>query len=222
MVQPASAERTGTRAEAREEIERAILDGAEIVFARSGFGGATMQAIADACGLPKANLHYYFASKEGLYRRVVERIFTIWLEAADSFETSASPDVALSRYIARKMELSRRHRFGSKVWANEVMHGAPIIQDYLETTLNEWTASRVAVIRRWIAEGRMRPVDPKWLLYMIWATTQHYADFAHQIETLNRGPLSEAQWREATRTVCEIILRGVGLEPPAAGTGETA
>ena len=195
----------------REETRRAILDAAEVVFAESGFGGATMQAIADSCALPKANLHYYFASKEKLYRQVVERIFTIWLEAADSFETSASPDVALRRYITRKMQLSREHRYGSKVWANEVMHGAPIIQDYLETTLRTWTETRILVIRRWIREGHIAPVDPRWLLYMIWATTQHYADFAHQIETLNGGALSDDQWHEATETVCGIILRGIGL-----------
>ena len=176
-----------------------------------------MQAIADACALPKANLHYYFASKEKLYRRVVERIFTIWLEAADSFETSATPEVALSRYITRKMQLSRQHRYGSKVWANEVMHGAPIIQDYLETTLRSWTETRISVIRRWIDEGQMRPVDPRWLLYMIWATTQHYADFAHQIETLNHGALSDTQWVEATETVCGIILRGIGIGTEVTG-----
>lgn len=197
----------------REETERAILDAAERIFAEAGFGGATMQAIADSCGLPKANLHYYFASKEKLYRRVVQRIFTIWLEAAESFDTEAEPEIALRRYVARKMQLSRDYRSGSKVWANEVMHGAPIIQDYLETTLRSWTETRVAVIRRWIAEGRIRPIEPKWLLYLIWATTQHYADFAHQIETLNQGPLSDAQWREATETVCGIILRGIGIEP---------
>jgi hypothetical protein len=45
----------------------------------------------------------------------------------------------------------------------------------------------------------MRPVDPRWLLYMIWATTQHYADFAHQIETLNGRPLSDAQWQRGDR-----------------------
>jgi TetR/AcrR family transcriptional regulator len=215
MAQTQSAEKAGSRAEMREETERLILDAAEEVFAESGFGGATMQAIADACGLPKANLHYYFASKEKLYRRVVERIFTIWLEAADSFETSASPEVALRRYIARKMQLSREHRYGSKVWANEVMHGAPIIQDYLETTLRDWTETRIAVIQGWIDAGQVRPVDPRWLLYMIWATTQHYADFAHQIETLNAGPLSDPQWHEATEAVCGIILRGIGLEPGA-------
>ena len=217
MAQSEGAEKSGTRAEMREETERQILDAAEVVFAEAGFGGATMQAIADACGLPKANLHYYFASKEKLYRQVVERIFMVWLEAADSFETEAAPEVALRRYIARKMQLSREHRYGSKVWASEVMHGAPIINDYLETTLRSWTETRIAVIRRWIDEGHIRPVDPRWLMYMIWATTQHYADFAHQIETLNQGPLSDAQWADATETVCGIILRGIGIDDSPAG-----
>lgn len=202
------------KADIREENERRILDSAERVFAEHGFRGATMQLIAREAALPKANLNYYFSDKETLYRRVVERIFTIWLEAAESFETSQSPRTALSRYITRKMELSRTHRYGSKVWANEVMQGAPIIQDYLEVTLRDWTETRIAVIERWIALGEIAPVDPRWLLYMIWATTQHYADFAHQIETLNGGaPLSDAQWRAATETVCGIILRGIGLEP---------
>jgi TetR/AcrR family transcriptional regulator len=213
MSQTESAEKTGSRAEMREETERMILDAAERVFAESGFGGATMQAIADACALPKANLHYYFSSKEKLYRRVVERIFTVWLEAADTFESADGPELALRRYITRKMQLSREHRYGSKVWANEVMHGAPIIQDYLETTLQSWTQTRIALIRSWIEAGQIQPVDPRWLLYMIWATTQHYADFAHQIETLNRGPLSDRQWQEATETVCGIILRGIGIAP---------
>ncbi|MCC5983190.1 MAG: TetR family transcriptional regulator C-terminal domain-containing protein [Rhodobacteraceae bacterium] len=213
MAQARPAEKTDTRSEARAETERLILDAAERVFAEHGFGGATMQAIAVASGLPKANLHYYFATKETLYRRVVERIFTIWLEAADSFETSASPEAALRRYITRKMDLSRSHRYGSKVWANEVMQGAPIIQDYLETTLRDWTETRIALIERWIASGAIRPVEPRWLLYMIWATTQHYADFAHQIETLNGGrALSDAQWQDATDTVCAVILRGIGLD----------
>lgn len=206
-------DRAGTRAEMREGTERLILDSAEIVFAEASFGGATMQAIADAAGLPKANLHYYFSSKEKLYRRVVERIFNIWLEAADSFETSASPEVALRAYIQRKMALSRAHRYGSKVWANEVMHGAPIIQDYLETALRSWTETRINLIERWIAAGQVRPVDPRWLLYMIWATTQHFADFSHQVETMNDGPLSDAQWDSATETVCGIILRGIGIDP---------
>jgi TetR/AcrR family transcriptional regulator len=109
------------------------------------------------------------------------------------------------------MDLARSHPAGSKVWASEVMHGAPVIQDYLEQTLRAWTNDRSAVIQRWIDQGRMSDVSPRHLLYMIWATTQHYADFAHQIETLNAdAPLDDAQWAEAKAAVRGIILRGVG------------
>ncbi|WP_028029252.1 TetR/AcrR family transcriptional regulator [Gemmobacter nectariphilus] len=200
------------RQEIREQNERLILQAAEKVFAEAGFGGATMQLIADVAGLPKANLHYYFATKEDLYRRVVQEIFEIWLRAADAMDDAEGPAQGIAAYIDAKMEISRRHPHGSKVWASEVMHGAPVIQDYLETTLRNWTEGRIAVINRWIADGRMAPVDPRHLLYMLWATTQHYADFSHQIETLNGGaPLTDRQWAEAKASVKTIILRGIGV-----------
>ncbi|MGI9395989.1 MAG: TetR family transcriptional regulator C-terminal domain-containing protein, partial [Paracoccaceae bacterium] len=166
--------------------------------------------IADQAGLPKANLHYYFDSKEKLYRCVVEKIFEIWLQAASSFENSDEPKEALKLYIYEKMQISRRHPYGSKVWANEVMQGAPIIQDFLETQLRSWTDGRIESIQAWIAAGKIRPVEPRWVMYMIWATTQHYADFGHQIETLNAdAPLSEAQWQAASETVFEVIWNGL-------------
>ncbi len=198
------------RTEIRQQNETLILQAAEKVFAEAGFGGATMQLIADMAGLPKANLHYYFATKEDLYRRVVQDIFEIWLHAADSMDQAPGPIEGIGAYIQAKMEISRRHPNGSKVWAFEVMHRAPVIQDYLETTLRAWTTGRVRLIERWIAEGKMAPVDPEHLLYMLWATTQHYADFGHQIETLNAGPLSDADWQKATDSVKTMILRGIG------------
>jgi TetR/AcrR family transcriptional regulator len=203
--------RSGRRTDIRRENERLILDAAERVFAEAGFGGATMQLIADLAGLPKANLHYYFPTKEALYRRVVQNIFEIWLDAASSFDDAAGPIEGIGAYIEAKMDISRRHPHGSKVWAAEVMHGAPVIQDYLETTLRDWTNGRILVIQRWIDQGQMAPIDPRHLLYMLWATTQHYADFSHQIETLNADqPLTDRQWRDATDSVKDIILRGIG------------
>lgn len=203
--------KSGRRNSIRQQNETLILAAAEKVFAEAGFGGATMQLIADMAGLPKANLHYYFATKEDLYRRVVQNIFDIWLHAADSFEAAPGPVEGIGAYIDAKMEISRRHPAGSKVWASEVMHGAPVIQDYLETTLRKWTLGRAAVIQRWIDEGKMAAIEPQHLLYMLWATTQHYADFGHQIETLNNGkPLSARQWQEAKASVKAIILRGIG------------
>ena len=200
-----------SKKEIRQENERLILSAAEKTFAEAGYGGATMQLIADVAGLPKANLHYYFPTKEALYRRVVQDIFQVWLQAADVFDAADGPEEGLGAYIDAKMEISRRHPAGSKVWASEVMHRAPVIQDYLETTLLDWTAGRTAIIQRWIDEGKMNPVNPRHLLYLLWATTQHYADFGHQIETLNGGqPLSDAEWAEAKDSVKQIILTGIG------------
>lgn len=200
-----------SKKEIRAENERVILEAAEKVFAEAGFGGATMQLIADMSGLPKANLHYYFPTKEALYRQVVQAIFQNWLKAADIFDAAPGPAEGIGAYIDAKLEISRRHPAGSKVWASEVMHRAPVIQDYLETTLMEWTEGRMAIIQRWIDEGQMDAVNPRHLLYMLWATTQHYADFGHQIETLNCGePLSDAQWAEVKKSVKTIILNGIG------------
>ena len=148
------------RLEIRQQNETLILQAAEKVFAEAGFGGATMQLIADLAGLPKANLHYYFATKEDLYRRVVQNIFEIWLHAAESMDNAPGPVEGIGAYIDAKMEISRRHPDGSKVWASEVMHGAPVIQDYLETTLRDWTTGRAALIQRWMDEGKMARSTP--------------------------------------------------------------
>ena len=211
MAWPHPARRNGPKAAIREENEKAILAAAEAVFADYGYAGATTSRIAESAGIPKANLHYYFPTKEQLYRRVIENIFNIWLAAAASFDDCDDPVEALTQYIHIKMDISRTHPMGSKVWANEIIQRAPMIQDYLETTLREWTASRAAIIDKWIRDGRIDPIEPRYLLYMIWATTQHYADFGHQISTLNGDrDLSEAQFAKAKETVTHIILRGIG------------
>ncbi|MGA2043554.1 MAG: TetR family transcriptional regulator C-terminal domain-containing protein [Roseiarcus sp.] len=194
----------------RAENERMLLEAAESVFAERGFGGATTAAIAARAGVPKANLHYYFATKAALYRAVIGRVLTAWLEAASSFDESDDPREALSRYIGAKMDLARSMPLGSQIWASEIMRGAPVIQDFLETTLAEWVESRGHVVQRWIGEGKMRPVEPRYLFYMIWATTQHYANAAHEIATLEKGrPLDDAKFEFAKRQVIETIVAGL-------------
>jgi TetR/AcrR family transcriptional regulator len=197
-------------AEKREENERLILEAAETVFAEQGFKGAATSAIAERAGLPKANVHYYFPSKLDLYRGVMARVLERWLAAADSLDDGNDPEEALGRYIAAKMELSRARPLGSRIFASEIMRGAPVITDHLETTLKNWLVSRSAIVARWVAEGKLAPVDPKALFYLIWSATQHYADYARQIEDLNDDrPLSDEQWAESTREVTRLILRGV-------------
>lgn len=193
----------------REENERAILAAAEAVFAEQGYGGATIAAIAALAGVPKPNVYYYFPTKERLYRAVVERVLNEWLAAAAAFDSSEDPAAALTHYIGAKMDLARAMPLGSKIWASEIMRGAPAIQDFLDTTLTQWVRSRERTVRRWIAEGKLRPIEPRVLLYMIWATTQQYANAAHEIATLEHGEMSEAAFERAKRQVVETILGGV-------------
>lgn len=199
-----------SKATRRKESEKLILQAAEVEFANRGFKGATIIDIAKRADLPKANVLYYFPTKLELYRRVIDDVFNAWLHAADQFSDHENAQTALTHYIKVKMDLSRTKPNGSKVWANEIMHGAPIIKDYLETRLCEWAVSREALIQAWIDDGQIRPIKPKFLLYLIWASTQHYADFNTQIEALNGGkPLADEEFEEAKETLIGIILNGV-------------
>jgi TetR/AcrR family transcriptional regulator len=202
-----------SNAERRRRGKELILRVAEEVFASRGFQGATMTEIAKRADLPKANIHYYFSSKAKLYQRVIDDVFNQWLKAADLFDDLDDPREALTAYIGAKMDLSRSRPNGSKVWANEIIHGAPMIRDYLQTHLLEWCESREKRIQSWIDRGLLRPVNPRYLLYMIWASTQHYADFGTQINILNNGQaLSEEAFDEAKKTLIDVILNGLLYE----------
>ncbi|HEX6120054.1 MAG TPA: TetR family transcriptional regulator C-terminal domain-containing protein, partial [Dongiaceae bacterium] len=150
----------GVRQRSRANIERRILEAAESVFAEAGFNGATTAEIARRAAIPKANLHYYFNTKEELYQQVLTGIVNTWLHTADEIRADAEPATALAHYITEKIELARAQPIPSRVFANELIHGAPHLGTYLATDLRAWVESKAKVIRGWIAAGKMREVDP--------------------------------------------------------------
>lgn len=199
--------------EIREANQARILEAAEKIFAQNGFKGAATGDIAQEAGIPKANVHYYFKTKEDLYHEVLRHILNDWMAAASTFEAHDDPAEALRTYISAKMEFSRKRPYGSRVWAREIMSGAPVLDDFLATTLKAWLSERTRIIRRWSRAGKIKPVNPKALMYMIWATTQHYADFERQITILNDGKeLSDRSYKQRTEQVIELVLGSVGLD----------
>lgn len=199
----------------RQANQSAILRAAERVFARTGFEGATMADIAEEAGLPKANLHYYFGNKRDLYRAVLDAVLHDWLAPLDAITPEADPAQALGRYIELKMGLSVERPDASRVFANELLHGAPVVGDTLQTELRAMVVDKARVIDGWIAAGRMAPVDSTHLFFTIWAATQTYADFDVQMRAvLSEGrPLTVADQQRATRHVLTMVLRGCGLAP---------
>jgi TetR/AcrR family transcriptional regulator len=206
------AELDAAQSNIRQTNERVILAAAESIFARAGFGGATMAAIAQASGLPKANLHYYFGSKDALYRAVLARILNDWLVPTHGITAQADPRTALEQYIRAKMALSAQRPDGSKVFANELLHGAPVVKELLATELRKLMQSKAAVVQGWVNAGRMAPVDGMHLFFTIWAATQTYADFDVQVTAvLGRKNLNPKEHARATEHVVSLILRGCGL-----------
>ena len=202
-----------TRRERRRLTSQArILDAAEQVFAERGFSGATTADIAAKARLPKANVHYYFGTKERLYRRVLERILEAWLASGDSIRPEADPAAALRDYIAAKMEASQRQPYASKVFANEILHGAPQLADYLANQVRRWVDAKAKVIDQWVARGLMQPVDVPHLFFIIWSATQTYADFESQIRAvLKRDRLKAEDFTTGTALITRMVLSSCGL-----------
>ncbi|WP_186030580.1 TetR/AcrR family transcriptional regulator [Burkholderia gladioli] len=203
------------KAHIRESNEAQLLACAEAVFAERGLDGASTALIAERAGVPKANLHYYFPTKLALYRRVLEDLFDDWHQAAGAFEGGDDPVEAIGGYVRAKMELSRRRPLGSKVWANEIIRGAEHMQDILAQRVKPWFDTRAKAIDDWIARGLLAPVDAHALLYLIWATTQHYADFDAQIQALSgKRALTKKAFETKTEQVVQLVLRACGAVSP--------
>ncbi|NTX30725.1 TetR family transcriptional regulator C-terminal domain-containing protein [Burkholderia pyrrocinia] len=205
------------KAHIRESNEAHLLACAEAVFAERGLDGASTAMIAERAGLPKANLHYYFPTKLALYRRVLDDLFEDWHRAAGTFEAGDDPVEAIGGYVRAKMDLSRRRPLGSKVWANEIIHGAAHMQDILSERVKPWFDTRVKVIDGWIARGLLAPIDAHALMYLIWATTQHYADFDAQIRALSgKRAFTRKAFDEKTEQVVQLVIRACAAVSPNA------
>ncbi|HEY1931963.1 MAG TPA: TetR/AcrR family transcriptional regulator [Acetobacteraceae bacterium] len=195
-----------------------ILAAAEKVFAQHGFEGATMARLAAAAGLPKANLHYYFGTKEGLYRAVLEGILALWLEDAAAWITpDRHPAEGLAGYVRAKMAHSRARPQASRIFAGELLRGAPRVMHYLGLELRRRVDELAPVISGWSAAGLMDPIHPVHLLFCIWAMTQTYADFDVQIRAvLGKVALDDTDFAVATETVVTLVLQGCGVRMPPA------
>lgn len=162
----------------------AILDAALDVFSAQGFRGATVDQIAAAAGLSKPNLLYYFPSKEAIHAALLSQLLDTWLDPLRALDAAGEPLEELLAYVRRKLEMSRDFPRESRLFANEIVQGAPRIHAVLSTDLKFLVDDKVAVIEGWIADGKIARVHPYHLLFSIWSLTQHYADFDVQVRAV--------------------------------------
>lgn len=178
----ATASKTRTRIQ-REKTET-ILSAALDVFSTFGFRGSTIDQIAKQAGLSKPNLLYYFDSKEAIHALLLERLLDTWLAPLQKLDASGDPVDEIVAYVIRKLEMSRDFPRESRLYANEILQGAPRIMGQISGPLKTLVDQKAALIQGWIDSGKIANVDPYHLLFSIWSTTQHYADFDAQVSSI--------------------------------------
>lgn len=198
-----------------------ILDAAESVFAAHGYRGGSLSAIAQEAGLARANLLYYFNSKRGLYVALLERTMVRWNSLLEEIDVDDDPAQVLTSFIRAKLALVRRYPQASRLFASEVLQGAPMLQDYLRGPLRAWVDERATILARWIERGQMdQRVDPHGLIFLIWSITQHYADYEAQVLALTRREaLDDDDEQRIGDFLCHMVLAGCGLSGPGRTEG---
>lgn len=205
------AAKTQRRTRIQEEKEEIILEAALDVFSAHGFKGATIDQIAEVAGMSKPNLLYYFRTKEAMHRALIDRVLDTWLDPLREFDAEGNPEAEIKSYIRRKLEMARDFPRESRLFANEILRGAPSITEELDD-LRRLVDEKVEVIRAWVKAGKIGRCDPYHLIFSIWATTQHYADFDVQVRAV-LGPTrsGEGRFEDAARFLEQLFVTGLGL-----------
>lgn len=199
---------TEKRTRIQVQNEARIIAAALDVFASHGFRGATVDQIASNAGMSKANVLYYFNTKDDIYAAVLARTLTIWLDPLEVLDANGDPIEQIWNYTRQKLQLSRDAPHASRLFANEILQGANAVRPFLQTQLKTLVDEKCQILQRWIDEGKISAISPLHLIFLIWSSTQHYADFQPQIEALHDGD-ENALYSAAEHTLKLIITRGL-------------
>ena len=197
----------------RAHNQAIILSAAEEEFVLQSYRGATMQGIADRAGLPKANIHYYFKNKRNLYKVVLRAIIAEWNDGLVTMTVDSDPKTVIEKFVRTKLHQAFAHPNRHKLFAVEVIGGAPHLHDFMSTTMKEWALDKAEVMSVWHSQGKISISDPLQLLILIWATTQRYAEFETEIVGLmQKESYDKEDEARAANFLVPFILRGCGLE----------
>ncbi|UMZ14296.1 TetR family transcriptional regulator C-terminal domain-containing protein [Pseudomonas sp. MPFS] len=206
---PASRERRS-----RSRHRQLILEAACNEFAAKGFSACQTLDIALRAGVPKANLYYYFHTKENLYAEVLEPLRAPLQQASSLLSREVAPATALAAYIAARLQIVQAYPLRSKIFCSELLHGAQQLPEAWCNELHACNQDEIACLRHWMARGLIQAVAPEHLLLFIGSATQTYPTLGWQIALIRGkdGP-HEQDIEAVAATLTRMVLAGA-VAPP--------
>jgi TetR/AcrR family transcriptional regulator len=176
-VQPAELRRGSRR---QPEVSRhAILQAALAEFAREGLAGARMDAIAEAAGVNKALLYYYFEDKETLYGSILDRFFEQLSERI--MAVCEQPGTAGERflaYIRTHYDSVAESPYYSHIFMSELMSASRGGSTHLDRIFERYMRPIAGSVFGLVAEGikrrEFRSVDPNQFIPSAIGSIVHY------------------------------------------------
>jgi TetR/AcrR family transcriptional regulator len=214
MHPPQKRGRAGRQARSAE-TRAAILAAAGRVFAKSGLAGARTDAIADAAGVNKALLYYYFKGKDSLYEAVVEDHFREFNRQALQVLAAPGPARAvLLRYASLHFDFMSASHQSAPLFQQLMMTGGK----FLERLIRKYFAPRGEalgrLIERGMRSGEFRRADPFQVSISIVSLIVFYFSAARVLELLGHpDAYSPANLRRRKREALDFIRHGLFTEP---------
>ena len=137
-----------------------ILEAAERIFGDEGLAGARTEAIAAAAGVNKALLYYYFGSKDGLYRAVLEGYLADFnRQALELLSSEGSARSLLLRYINLHFDFIGAHRHHGPLFQRMLMADQKSIARLAREYFLPRSKALLKVIERGMRTGEFRRMD---------------------------------------------------------------
>lgn len=154
--------RTSANSNAPIDTRERILLEAERLFAMGGYDGVSMRQIAEACGVTKANIYYYFQDKERLYLEVLQADMRELIQVLD--QAAREPGSARERIagLTRSFwDLMRRKQSLIRITMRQFGGLEAQLRDLVQRNQGEMVGPIQSILEDGIREGEVRAIDAR-------------------------------------------------------------
>ncbi len=157
-----------------DEVKTEILAAAVEEFSQHGLSGTSTEAIAQRARVTKAMIHYYFKTKEGVYRAALENLFSGLVTPAQQEELMhISPEQALASFIQQVLQSASSHPRIHALLALEAIQNQG--KYYKELEVGQLVYGTLScILERGVEAGVFRPLNPQHMAVNILGTCVFY------------------------------------------------